>query len=118
MISKTKKAARTAAAAIIASAAFTMIGPAGTSFAINEVACADGENFLKIWAHPSGGDTREYCYANGGKMPFGGWWITQISTGNNAVTLHDHNGEQVKLEPWTNMMYPNNPPKIDDIEIR
>ncbi|MGW0889888.1 beta/gamma crystallin domain-containing protein [Saccharopolyspora sp. NPDC002578] len=117
MITKTKKTARGAAAAIIAAAAFTMVGPVGTAFAINQVACAPGENFLKIWSHASNGPEKVTCYANGGKMDFGGRWISKVSTGNNTFVYYDDNGDVLKIDKWNNVKF-NNEPKVNAIEIR
>ncbi|WP_243793042.1 beta/gamma crystallin domain-containing protein [Saccharopolyspora gloriosae] len=103
MLSKTKKGASTAVAALAAAAAFSMVGPAGTAFAIDKVECTPGENFLKIWSHSPTLPPQDSvdCYANGGKTEFGGWWVDRISTGNNAVILYDNNGDQTRYEPGT-----------------
>lgn len=117
MISRTKRGVSTAVAAFAAAAAFSMVGPVGTAFAIDRVECTPGENFLKIWSHsPTNRADSVACYANGGKTSFEGWWVDRISTGNNAVILYDANGDQVKYEPGT-VQDVNPAAKITDIEI-
>ncbi|MER5554602.1 beta/gamma crystallin domain-containing protein [Streptomyces sp. NPDC002793] len=117
MISKTKRAARTMVTALAATAAFTMVMPTGTAYAINEVSCAEQGDFLRIMSHHSTGIKSEDCYANRGKLDFGGWWIDKISTGNNDVRLHDANGAVVSIARHRVVTFPNNPPKINAIEI-
>ena len=116
MITRTSKVARAVAAAIAATAV-TMIVPTGTAFAIDQVPCHPDEAFLKIWAAPSNGDERVFCYANAGKIDFGGWWVNKISTGNNDLIYYDANGDAVKIERSTEISFPNRPPKVAAIEI-
>ncbi|MFD5394336.1 beta/gamma crystallin domain-containing protein [Streptomyces sp. NPDC127097] len=116
MISRTKKVARSVAVAFAAAAAFTVTVPTGNAFAIDKVPCRGGENFLKIWSH-SGGRQSVDCYANAGKISFGGWWVDKISTGNNDLIYYDENGDSVKIERWHEITFPNRPPKVSDIEI-
>ncbi|WP_254125444.1 beta/gamma crystallin domain-containing protein [Amycolatopsis sp. CA-230715] len=104
------------AAAAATAAAFTMVVPTGTSFAIDHISCKDGENFLKIWSHLGGGDSVD-CYANKGRIGFGGWWIDKIYTGNNDLVYYDSNGASVRVDRWTTITYPNRPPKVRVIEI-
>lgn len=108
--------ALTVLATFAAAATITVTIPAGPAFAINEVECRAGENFLKIWSHMSGRD-RVRCFANRGKMNFGGWWVDRISTGNNDLIYSDANGDSVRINRWTDISYPNRPPKVDAIEI-
>jgi hypothetical protein len=117
MISKTMKAGRATVVALAAAAAFTMVVPTGTAYAINEVSCAEQGDFLRIQSHHSTGLRSEDCYANAGRTDFGGWWIDKISTGNNDVRLHDANGSVVNIPRHKVVSYPNRPPKINAIEI-
>ncbi len=117
MVSNTKKTARGAAAAVIAAAAFTMVGPAATGFAINKVECNPDENFSQIWSHSSGGEDSTDCYANGGKMDFGGWWVDKAYAGNNTLYLYDHNGDVLRVDPGKTLTR-DTPAKIDAIEIK
>ncbi|WP_164540855.1 beta/gamma crystallin domain-containing protein [Streptomyces abyssomicinicus] len=117
MLLETKRTARTMVTALAAAAAFTMIVPTGTAFAINEVSCAEQGDFLRIQSHHSTGLKSEDCYANAGKADFGGWWIDKISTGNNDVRLHDANGSVVTIPRHRVVSYPNRPPKVNAIEI-
>ncbi|MEV7778313.1 beta/gamma crystallin domain-containing protein [Kitasatospora sp. NPDC088351] len=116
MISKTKKVARSMAVAFAAAAAFTLTVPTGNAFAIDHVECRGGEDFLKIWSHDGGRQSVD-CYANGGRTSFGGWWVDRISTGNNDLIYYDDNGDSVKITRWTDISFPNRPPKVKDIEI-
>ncbi|MFI6728188.1 oxidoreductase [Streptomyces sp. R-74717] len=116
MISRTMNVARTLAAALATAAAFTLAGPAGTASAIDHVTCDPDANFLKIWSHNGSGRDSVDCYANRGKTDFGGWWVDQISTGNNDVKYYDANGDVVKIPRWSNIKY-NNVPKVKAIEI-
>ena len=111
-----KKAARTMVPAIAAAAAFTMVMPTGTAFAINKTSCTSSEPFLRIHSHNKWGQQSEDCYANAGKTGFGGWWVDEISTGNNRVKLYDHNGSVVTLPAHRDEQYPQ-AKKIDSIEI-
>ncbi|MBZ4318952.1 beta/gamma crystallin domain-containing protein [Streptomyces huiliensis] len=116
MLSKTKKSVSSLAVAFAAAAAFTAVIPTGNAYAIDHVGCRGGENFLKIWSH-SGGKQSVDCYANRGKMNFGGWWVDKISTGNNDLIYYDANGDSVKIERWHEISFPNRPPKVNAIEI-
>ncbi|MFJ2864209.1 beta/gamma crystallin domain-containing protein [Kitasatospora sp. NPDC087314] len=116
MISKTKKVARTVTAAFAAAAAFALTVPTGTAYAIDHVECRGGENFLKIWSHDGGRQSVD-CYANGGRTSFGSWWVDRIYTGNNDLIYYDENGDSVKIARWTDISFPNRPPKVKDIEI-
>ncbi|MEU8705596.1 beta/gamma crystallin domain-containing protein [Streptomyces sp. NPDC048565] len=118
MLSKTKKTARAVVTTLAAAATFTIVMPTGTAFAINEVSCADQGAFLRIQSHHSTGIKSEDCYANAGKVDFKGWWIDKISTGNNDVKLYDANGAVVSIPRNRVVTYPNNPPKINAVEIR
>ncbi|WP_442817882.1 beta/gamma crystallin domain-containing protein [Streptomyces sp. NBC_01591] len=103
------------AAALAVAATFTLAGPVGTASAIDHVTCDPDADFLKIWSH-SGDRQSVDCYANGGKIDFGNWWIDQISTGNNDVKYYDANGDVVKIPRWSNIKYTNTP-KVKAIEI-
>ncbi|GAA4547239.1 beta/gamma crystallin domain-containing protein [Amycolatopsis samaneae] len=116
MISKTKRIARSAAVAVAATAALTMIAPVGSAFAIDHIPCRGGEPFLKIWSH-LGGRSSVDCYANGGRTDFGGWWVDRIYTGNNDLIYYDANGDSVRINRWTDITFPNRPPKVNAIEI-
>ncbi|MCX4970133.1 oxidoreductase [Streptomyces sp. NBC_00654] len=116
MISKTKRIARSVAVAFAATAAVTMALPSGNAYAIDHVECRGGENFLKIWSHLDGRSSVD-CYANGGRTSFGGWWVDRISTGNNDLIYYDENGDSVRVNRWTDITFPNRPPKVKDIEI-
>ncbi|MFJ2903240.1 beta/gamma crystallin domain-containing protein [Streptomyces sp. NPDC087212] len=116
MLSKTKKVARAAAVTFAAAAAFTMVASTSPAFAIDHVECRGGESFLKIWSH-SGSRQSVDCYANRGRTSFGDRWVDRISTGNNDLIYYDANGDSVKIPRWTDIKYPNRPPKIKDIEI-
>ncbi|MFI6448348.1 beta/gamma crystallin domain-containing protein [Kitasatospora sp. NPDC050543] len=116
MISKAKKVVSSVTVAFAAAAAFTVAVPSGNAFAIDHIPCKGGENFLKIWSH-NGGDQSVDCYANGGRTSFGGWWVDRIYTGNNDLIYYDANGDSVKIPRWTDISFPNRPPKVDSIEI-
>ncbi|MFF2328933.1 MULTISPECIES: beta/gamma crystallin domain-containing protein [unclassified Streptomyces] len=115
MFLRTRNVARTTATALAVAAMFTLAGPAGTASAIDHVTCDPDANFLKIWSHSGGRDSVD-CYANRGKIDFGGWWVDQISTGNNDVKYYDANGDVVKIARWNNIKYTNTP-KVNAIEI-
>ncbi|MFD5465948.1 beta/gamma crystallin domain-containing protein [Kitasatospora sp. NPDC127059] len=115
MFSKTKKIVSSLTAALAAAAAFTVAVPSN-AYAIDHVECRGGENFLKIWSHSDGRNSVD-CYANAGRMSFGSWWVDRISTGNNDLIYYDANGDSVKIPRWTDISYPNRPPKVKDIEI-
>ncbi|MEV5594988.1 beta/gamma crystallin domain-containing protein [Streptomyces sp. NPDC052496] len=116
MLSKKKRVGRSVAVAFAAAAAFTMTMPTGSAYAIDKVECRGGENFLKIWSH-SGGRQSVDCYANRGRTNFGGWWVDKISTGNNDLIYYDANGDSVRINRWTEITFPNRPPKVNSIEI-
>ncbi|RDG33701.1 oxidoreductase [Streptomyces corynorhini] len=116
MISRTKKAARSMAVALAATAAFTITMPTSPAFAIDHVTCRGGENYLKIWSHKDGADKVD-CYANRGKTSFGDRWVDKISTGNNDLIYYDANGDSVKIARWHEISFPNRPPKVRAIEI-
>ncbi|MFG3526418.1 beta/gamma crystallin domain-containing protein [Streptomyces sp. NPDC047917] len=116
MISRTRNVMRTMAAALAAAAAFTLAGPVGTASAIDHVTCDPDAGFLKIWSHNGSGRDSVDCYANRGKIDFGGWWVDQISTGNNDVKYYDANGDVVKIARNSNIKY-SNVPKVNAIEI-
>lgn len=116
MVSTSKRGKRTAAMAVAAAVAFTLIVP-GTALAIDHVRCDGSRNdFLKIWSH-SGGTSSVDCYANGGSTGFGGWWIDKISTGNNDLVYYDVNGDSVRINRWTEITFPNRPPQVKEIKI-
>lgn len=115
MFSRTRNVPRTLALALAAAAAFTLGGPLTTASAIDHVTCDPDAGFLKIWSHLNGRQSVD-CYANRGKTDFGGWWVDQISTGNNDVKYYDANGDVVKITRWNNVKY-NNTPKVKAIEI-
>ncbi|RJQ72346.1 oxidoreductase [Pseudonocardiaceae bacterium YIM PH 21723] len=114
MLSRMRKA-RSVAATITAAVAFTLAVPA-TAFAIDHVECKGGENFLKIYSHLNGRDSVD-CYANRGRTGFGSWWVDRIVTGNNDLIYYDANGDSVRINRWTDISFPNHPPKVKDIEI-
>lgn len=116
MISKTKRIARSVGVAVAAATAMTVAMPTGNAFAINHVECRGGENFLKIWSHLNGSSSVD-CYANKGRMSFGSWWVDRISTGNNDLIYYDANGDSVRINRWTDITFPNRPPRVKDIEI-
>ncbi|MFJ4902752.1 beta/gamma crystallin domain-containing protein [Streptomyces sp. NPDC088727] len=116
MISKTKRVARSLGVAIAATAAVTMVMPTSNAFAIDHVECRGGEHFLKVWSHLDG-RTSVDCYANKGRTGFGSWWVDRISTGNNDLIYYDANGDSVRINRWTDITFPNNPPRVKDIEI-
>ncbi|MFI5982339.1 beta/gamma crystallin domain-containing protein [Streptomyces sp. NPDC051555] len=111
----TKRFLRSAAVAFAAAASLTLTIP-GNAYAIDHVECRGGENFLKIWSH-SGGSNSVDCYANKGRTNFGGWWVDRISTGNNDLIYYDDNGDSVRINRWTDITFPNRPPKVNSIEI-
>ncbi|MFJ9447389.1 beta/gamma crystallin domain-containing protein [Kitasatospora sp. NPDC101235] len=117
MISKTKRAICSMAMALAAAATFTVGPPSSDAFAIDHVQCDGGRNdFLKIWSHLDGRDSVD-CYANGGRTDFGGWWVDRISTGNNDLTYFDVNGDSVRITRWTDITFPNRPPRVAAIQI-
>ncbi|MYT20113.1 oxidoreductase [Streptomyces sp. SID7760] len=115
MVLKSTRIVRSAAVALAAAASLTLTLP-GNAFAIDHVECRGGENFLKIWSHSGGRDSVD-CYANNGRIGFGGWWVDRISTGNNDLIYYDANGDSVRINRWTDITFPNRPPKVDSIEI-
>ncbi|MFJ2738140.1 beta/gamma crystallin domain-containing protein [Streptomyces sp. NPDC087440] len=116
MVSRAKRLVRSSAFAIAAAATLTLAMPTSNAFAIDKVECRGGENFLKIWSHSGGRDSVD-CYANRGRTDFGGWWVDKISTGNNDLIYYDVNGDSVRINRWTEITYPNRPPKVKSIEI-
>ncbi|MFB6824364.1 beta/gamma crystallin domain-containing protein [Streptomyces virginiae] len=112
---KSKKVFRSAAVAFVAAASLTITIP-GNAYAIDHVECRGGENFLKIWSHSDGRQSVD-CYANKGRTGFGGWWVDKISTGNNDLIYYDANGDSVRINRWTEITFPNRPPKVNSIEI-
>ncbi|MFD9794137.1 beta/gamma crystallin domain-containing protein [Streptomyces sp. NPDC059070] len=116
MISKTKRIARSVVLAMAATTAVTVAMPTGNAFAIDHVECRGGENFLKIYSHLNGRSSVD-CYANKGRVSFGSWWVDRISTGNNDLVYYDVNGDSVRINRWTDISFPNRPPKVKDIEI-
>ncbi|MGW1146267.1 beta/gamma crystallin domain-containing protein [Streptomyces sp. NPDC002454] len=117
MIAKTKRITRSLAVTIAATAAVTIAMPAGNAYAINEVPCGNRTDFLKVWSHHAWGPTSVDCYANGGKIAFGNWWVDRISTGNNDIIYHDANGSKVRINRWTDISFPNRPPQVSHFEI-
>ncbi|KPI06004.1 hypothetical protein OV450_3879 [Actinobacteria bacterium OV450] len=115
MLLKSTRIVRSAAVAFVAAASLTLTLP-GNAFAIDHVECRGGENFLKIWSHSDGRQSVD-CYANKGRIGFGGWWVDKISTGNNDLIFYDANGDSVRINRWTEITYPNRPPKVNSIEI-
>ncbi|MER6393639.1 beta/gamma crystallin domain-containing protein [Streptomyces sp. NPDC001523] len=115
MLMKPKRFVRSAAVAFAAAASLTLTIP-GNAFAIDHVECRGGENFLKIWSHEGGRQSVD-CYANKGRTGFGGWWVDKISTGNNDLIYYDANGDSVRINRWTEITFPNHPPKVNSIEI-
>ncbi|MEV7186026.1 beta/gamma crystallin domain-containing protein [Kitasatospora sp. NPDC093102] len=117
MISKAKKVVSSMAMAFAAAATLTVAVPSGNAFAIDHVQCDGSRNdFLKIWSHLDGRDSVD-CYANGGTIGFGGWWVDRISTGNNDLVYSDANGDSVRINRWTDITFPNRPPKVNSIQI-
>lgn len=115
MISKSKRIARALTVSLAAATAFTF-GMSGNASAIDHVECRGGADFLKIWSH-NGGTQSVDCYANAGRTGFGNWWVDRISTGNNDLIYYDANGDSVRIDRWHDITFPNNPPKVKDIEI-
>lgn len=116
MILKGKRVLGSLAMALAAAASFTVAVPSGSAYAIDHVECRGGENFLKIWSH-NGSQQSVDCYANAGRTDFGGWWVDKISTGNNDLIYYDANGDSVRIARWTEITFPNLPPKVSSIEI-
>ncbi|MFF2624290.1 beta/gamma crystallin domain-containing protein [Kitasatospora griseola] len=116
MFSRTKRVVCSLATAFAAAVAFTITVPGGHAFAIDHVQCVGGENFLKIWSHLDGRQSVD-CYANGGTTDFGSWWVDRISTGNNDLIYYDVNGDSVRIDRWTDITFPNNPPQVRAIQI-
>lgn len=116
MISKRKRAARSMAVTLAATAALTLGTPSGNAFAIDHVQCVGGENFLKLWSRLDGRQSVD-CYANAGKTDFGNWWVDRISTGNSDLIYYDANGDSVKIERRHDITFPNRPPKVTAIQI-
>ncbi|GAA1944818.1 beta/gamma crystallin domain-containing protein [Kitasatospora viridis] len=116
MISKSLKAGCSMAVALAAAAALTVSAPS-SAYAIDHVACDGNRNdLLKIHSHLDGRDSVD-CYANAGTTDFGGWWVDEISTGNNDLVYSDANGDSVRVNRWTDITYPNRPPKVTRIQI-
>ncbi|WP_280402631.1 beta/gamma crystallin domain-containing protein [Nocardia carnea] len=115
MFTKVMKTVRIAAPAVAAVGIFTVFGPAGNSFAINEVQCNPDEDFSKIWSHNDFG-SQVNCYANGGKTPFSGW-VDKVEAGKNRLFLYDRNGDVIAVEKWQTLVR-NTPADIVAVEIR
>lgn len=115
-MSRTKRAARSPGVAIAATAAVTMVMPTSNAVAIDHIECRGGEDFLKIWSHLDGASHVDY-YANKGRTGFGSWWVDRISTGNNDLIYYDVNGDSVRIDRLTDITFPNNPPRVKDIEV-
>ncbi|MGW2679197.1 beta/gamma crystallin domain-containing protein [Streptomyces sp. NPDC001436] len=116
MLTTSQRLVRSAAVAFAAAASLTLTVP-GNAFAIDHVECRGGEDFLKIWSHSGDGRSSVDCYANKGRTGFGSWWVDRISTGNNDLIYFDANGDSVRINRWTDITFPNRPPKVDSIEI-
>ncbi|TRV75587.1 oxidoreductase [Streptomyces sp. 130] len=102
--------------AFAAAASLTVAVPAGSAHAIDHVECDGGADFLKIYSHLDGRRSVD-CYANAGRTDFGGWWADRIVTGNNDLIYYDVNGDSVRINRWTDITFPNNPPRIKSIQI-
>lgn len=69
--------------------------------AVDPVPCGD-PTFLQIW-----GNHFHDCFANSGSYSMGGAWVSQISTGNNSITYHDCNGDNVDIAPNNDVSFTN-----------
>ncbi|MET9218848.1 beta/gamma crystallin domain-containing protein [Streptomyces sp. NPDC088197] len=116
MISKAKKVIGSMTMALAAAAALTVAVPSGPAFAIDHVECVGGADYLKIYSHLNGRDSVD-CYANSGRTDFGGWWVDRIVTGNNDLIYYDVNGDSVRINRWTDITFPNRPPRVKSIQI-
>ncbi|MEU5825533.1 oxidoreductase (plasmid) [Streptomyces sp. NBC_00727] len=116
MIAQGKRLLGSLAMAFAAAASLTVAVPAGSAYAIDHVECVGGADFLKIYSHLDGRNSVD-CYANAGRTDFGGWWADRIITGNNDLIYYDVNGDSVRINRWTDITFPNNPPRIKSIQI-
>ncbi|MGX4688310.1 beta/gamma crystallin domain-containing protein [Streptomyces sp. JNUCC 63] len=108
MNQRVKRVVLSALTTVAAAASLTLATTTQAS-AINQVSCSSNE-FLQIYIHPTNGSTQHLCYANAGTVGFGsGWWITQISTGNNRVQWHGDGRWQpdTPINKWTVFTWPN-----------
>lgn len=85
----------------MAAAAVTATLSAAPASATNQVDCGDRTDFVKIWYHSEDGSQHYVsCFANAGWVDWGAW-TDQISTGNNAISVHDADGDAFTIAPWT-----------------
>lgn len=85
-------------AAVAAASATLSAAPAS---AANVTDCGDRTDFVKIWYHNEDGSQHYVsCFANAGWVEWGSW-TDQISTGNNAISVHDADGDAFTLNKWT-----------------
>lgn len=111
---------------IAAAAVMAAVIPAGTAHAIDAVNCGPSD-YLKVDVHYEGTSGRvntSFCFANRGVHDFTQeWptlkavWVDKISTGNNRVTYYDSNSAVVTYSKHFIITFPNNPPRVDRIEI-
>ena len=114
---KKKSILRGTAVALACAAAMT-VTTSGNAYAIDHVPCDGSRNdLLKIWSHNGLGTDSVDCYANAGETSFGNWWVDRIQTGNNVLVYQDANGDSVRIEKWTDISFPNRPPKVSSIKI-
>ncbi|ONI82943.1 hypothetical protein ALI144C_17975 [Actinosynnema sp. ALI-1.44] len=114
------------ALALVASIAMVGVVPAGTAFAMNEVNCANNNDFLWVSVHWASGPNVTYCFANAGTVNMRDkWgrpgWLVRFWTGNNTVQWHGDGRWQPSsaVGKWTTYEFPNHPGgvQMDSISI-
>jgi hypothetical protein len=111
---------------VAAAAVMTAVIPAGTAHAIDRVSCGPSD-YLKVDVHYEGNSGRvdtSFCFANKGVYDFTRErptekpvWVDKISTGNNRIKYYDNNGAVVEYSKHFIITFPNNPPRVNQIEI-
>jgi hypothetical protein len=111
-----KRAVHAVVAAAIAAAGAVAI-PADAAWATNVVDC-NQEDFLQVSLHISDGPGWKICYANAGRIDLpDNIWVDEISTGNNSITYHDRNGDNVSIDHWNLWTFWGNARHIEYIDV-
>lgn len=116
--------------ALIAAASIALMGvmpvagaEAAAPLPINPVPCGRND-FLQLQVHLWNSGHQLLCYANGGETNLpnavGGWWLTEIKTGNNRVQWFGDGRWQPAsaINKWTTYNFPNNPGGVRIERIR
>ncbi|WBB98546.1 MULTISPECIES: beta/gamma crystallin domain-containing protein [unclassified Solwaraspora] len=91
------------AVGLTAVAALTLGLPASPAFAINQVSCADRNDFLKLHIDLGGGYRLVRCFANAGATGTNISGVYRFDSGNNKATVnYERDGRyySTTLEKW------------------